>query len=57
MKQHRKRKDLERISVSIPKEIYDWIKIECQDNNESMSVVVSRLLETLYNLKKNLSLG
>lgn len=57
MKQHPKRKDLERISVSIPKEIFDWIKIECQDNNESMSVVVSRLLETLYNLKKNLSLG
>ena len=56
MKQHRKRKDLKRIDVSIPEHIYNWIQEESQKNDESISLTVSRLLETLYNLKKNLSL-
>ena len=56
MKQQPKRKDLVRITVSIPEHIRKWIEEESQKNDESLSVVVSRLLETLYSLKKNLSL-
>ncbi len=56
MKQQPKRKDLVRITVSIPEHIRTWIENEAEKNNESMSVVVTRLLETLYSLKKNLSL-
>ncbi len=56
MKQQPKRKDLVRITVSIPEYIRKWIEEESQKNDESMSVVVTRLLETLFNLRKNLSL-
>jgi len=56
MKQQPKRKDLVRITVSIPEHIRKWIEEESQKNDESMSVVVTRLLETLHSLKKNLSL-
>jgi len=57
MKQQPKRKDLVRITVSIPEYIRNWVKEESQKNNESLSLTLSRLLETLHDLKKNLSLG
>lgn len=51
MKQHRKRKDLKRINVSIPDEIYERIKQESQENDESLSMVVTRLLDTYFEMQ------
>ena len=52
MKQHPKRKDLARINVSIPQEIYEVIKRESQEKDESLSVVVSMFLEAYLDIRK-----
>ena len=52
MKQHPKRKDLARINVSIPQEIYEVIKKESQEKDESLSIVVSRFLEAYLDIRK-----
>jgi len=52
MKQHPKRKDLARINVSIPQEIYEVIKKESQEKDESLSIVVSRFLEAYLDISK-----
>ncbi|MHC4533486.1 MAG: hypothetical protein ACYS6K_05995 [Planctomycetota bacterium] len=52
MKQHPKRKDLARINVSIPREVYQLIKKESQEKDESLSVVVTKFLETYFEMRK-----
>lgn len=52
MKQHPKRKDLVRFTVSIPEKIYSEIKRESQKNDESLSVVMTRFLERYFEMKK-----
>ncbi len=56
MKQHKKRKDLVRRHIMIPKEIDDWITTISNQTQESRNLVVTRLLTTLKNMQKSLSL-
>jgi hypothetical protein len=56
MKQHRKRQDLVRLNVMIPQEINDWINDICDKTDSSKGLVVTRLLTTLKNMRKNLAL-
>ncbi len=54
MKQHRKRKDLVRRHIMIPKEIDDWINDICTKTQESRNLVITRILTSAKNFQNNL---
>lgn len=54
MRQQSKRKDLVKRMFMIPEEIDIWINEICERTNESRSLVVTRLLESVKNFQKNL---
>ena len=53
MRQQPKRKDLVKRMFVIPEEIDNWLNEVCAKTNESRSLALTRLLESVKNIQKN----
>ena len=53
MRQHKKNLGLCRINLSIPKEIYEWLKSSAKAQNKTQSLYLTEILEMVKKLQEN----
>ena len=53
MKQHKKNVGLSRVSLSIPKELHEWLKGAATKHNKTQSLYLTEILELVKNLQEH----